>query len=106
VSGDYLQTSTIVRNDSVISAINEPNDYAGPNTGYRLKETYREKIISICDTLGQTEVLSAQARHEKSEVNRIADNRAGTGSSGTYITEVVITIGPAFGVQLFQTTSG
>ena len=37
VAADYLQTSAIVAPDgTVVSAVNEGNDYAGPGTGYRL----------------------------------------------------------------------
>jgi propanediol dehydratase large subunit len=37
VSGDYLQTSAIFDDCfNVISAVNDPNDYVGPGTGYRL----------------------------------------------------------------------
>jgi propanediol dehydratase large subunit len=39
VAGDYLQTSAIFDKDfHVISAVNYPNDYAGPQTGYQLSE--------------------------------------------------------------------
>ena len=38
VSGDYLHTSAIFMDGfEVISAVNDPNDYAGPGTGYRLE---------------------------------------------------------------------
>ncbi len=38
VSGDYLQTSAIFTHDfDVLSALNDPNDYEGPGTGYRLE---------------------------------------------------------------------
>jgi len=46
VSGDYLQTSAIVRDGKVISAINDPNDYLGPGTGYRLSEKRREELAA------------------------------------------------------------
>ncbi len=37
VSGDYLQTSAIFDEGfEVLSAVNDPNDYEGPGTGYRL----------------------------------------------------------------------
>ena len=37
VSGDYLQTSAIVDCDGTVSAaVNDPNRYTGPGTGYRL----------------------------------------------------------------------
>ena len=36
VAGDLLQTSAILdSNLETLSAINNPNDYAGPGTGYR-----------------------------------------------------------------------
>jgi len=39
VAGDYLQTSAIFdRNFRVDSAVNHPNEYAGPQTGYQLSE--------------------------------------------------------------------
>ncbi len=38
-AGDYLQTSAIFDSDfHVISAVNEPNDYAGPQTGYQISD--------------------------------------------------------------------
>ena len=36
ISGDYLQTSAILRDGKVISALNDPNDYRGPGSGYRM----------------------------------------------------------------------
>jgi propanediol dehydratase large subunit len=39
ISGDYLQTAAWVDADfRVWSAVNDPNDYHGPGTGYRLSE--------------------------------------------------------------------
>ena len=36
VSGDYLHTSALFNNNfDVLSAVNDPNDYEGPGTGYR-----------------------------------------------------------------------
>lgn len=38
VSGDYLHTSAIFTEGfEVLSAVNDPNDYTGPGTGYRLE---------------------------------------------------------------------
>ncbi|MFD1160508.1 propanediol/glycerol family dehydratase large subunit [Roseovarius aestuarii] len=106
VSGDYLQTSAIVRDGRVISAINDPNDYAGPGTGYRLSEARRDEIINIRDTLGQPEVLRDQARHKKAEAKRIVYLDAGAAERGEDTAEVVIGVSPAFGLQLYQTTGG
>ena len=41
ISGDYLQTSAMVRDGKVLSAVNDPNDYGGPGTGYRLSAARR-----------------------------------------------------------------
>ena len=45
VSGDYLQTSAVVRDGRVLSAINDPNDYLGPGTGYRVSKARRDEIF-------------------------------------------------------------
>ena len=38
VSGDYLQTSAVIGADGIVrSAVNDPNEYSGPGTGYRLE---------------------------------------------------------------------
>ena len=48
VAGDFLQTSAIFdANWNVISAVNDPNDYAGPGTGYRLEGAEWEKVKNI-----------------------------------------------------------
>ncbi len=48
VSGDYLQTSAIIDDKfEVISAVNQPNDYMGPGTGYRLEGERWELLKNI-----------------------------------------------------------
>jgi len=48
VSGDYLHTSAIFdENFNVISAVNDPNDYVGPGTGYRLEGERWELLKNI-----------------------------------------------------------
>jgi propanediol dehydratase large subunit len=48
VSGDYLQTSAwIDRDGTVYSAVNDPNDYQGPGTGYRISEERWKEIKEI-----------------------------------------------------------
>ena len=106
VSGDYLQTSAMVRQGRVISAINDPNEYQGPGSGYRMTENRRQEINDIRDVLDQGEVLRAEAQFEKAEAGRIAYPVAGLATAGSQRDEVVIGISPAFGVKLFQTTAG
>jgi propanediol dehydratase large subunit len=106
VSGDYLQTSAVVRDGKVLSAVNDPNDYAGPGTGYRLGAARREEIVHIRDVLDQETVLRDQARHAKAEGRRILYRDHGPAEPGTDPMEVVIGISPAFGLKLYQTTAG
>jgi len=106
VSGDYLQTSAMVRDGRVLSAINDPNDYQGPGSGYRMSETRRQDINDIRDILDQDVVLRAEAEHKGAESLRIAYPVTGPAQQGGAADEVVIGISPAFGLNLFQTTAG
>jgi propanediol dehydratase large subunit len=48
VSGDYLHTSAIFDTKfKVLSAVNDPNDYQGPGTGYRLEGERWERLKDI-----------------------------------------------------------
>jgi propanediol dehydratase large subunit len=48
VAGDYLHTSAIINGENtVISAVNDENDYKGPGTGYRLSDERWEEIRGI-----------------------------------------------------------
>ena len=106
LSGDYLQTSAMVRGGRVVSAINDPNDYQGPGSGYRMTEARRESINDIRDLLDQDVVLRAEADHKAGQAARIAYGVIGAAEPGTGRDEVVIGISPAFGLNLFQTTAG
>lgn len=48
ISGDYLHTAAIIdENFNVVSAVNLPNDYMGPGTGYRVDGRRWEEIKNI-----------------------------------------------------------
>ena len=106
ISGDYLQTSAVVRNGQVLSAINDPNDYLGPGTGYRVSEARRKEIVAIRDVLTREEVLRAETVHKAAESKRILYRTMGPASAGNSPREVVIGISPAFGIKLFQAVAG
>jgi propanediol dehydratase large subunit len=106
VSGDYLQTSALVRDGRVLSAINDPNDYLGPGTGYRVSEARREQIVAIRDVLTREEVLRAEAVHKAAESKRVSYRTMGPAAAGNDRHEVVIGVSPAFGIKLFQTIAG
>ncbi len=106
LSGDYLQTSAVIRGGHVISAINDPNAYDGPGSGYRLSAERRAEIAAIRGELDQREVLRAEASFAAAEQQRIAYRTMGPAQRGADDSEVVIGLSPAFGTQLFRTLAG
>ena len=57
VSGDYLHTSAIFDdNFEVLSAVNDPNDYQGPGTGYRLEGERWELLKDIPQAISPEDV--------------------------------------------------
>ena len=106
LSGDYLQTAALVRGGKVLSAINNPNDYLGPGSGYRISPERREEIVNIRDVLDQKEVLRSEAMHEKEEAKRIRYAVVKQADVSHNAKDVVIGISPGFGLKLFQTTAG
>lgn len=105
VSGDYLQTSALVRDGRVYSAINDPNDYSGPGTGYRVSDERRHEICNIRDVLTREEVLRDEGIHKAAEAKRIRYSAIPLAANAD-AREVVIGISPAFGVKLFRTLAG
>ncbi len=57
VAGDYLHTSAILtENFDVISAVNQPNDYRGPQTGYVISPEKWEQLKTIRQAISPEEV--------------------------------------------------
>jgi propanediol dehydratase large subunit len=106
VSGDYLQTSAIVRDGRVISAINDPNAYNGPGSGYRLTDQRRTELAAIRDVLSREEVLRAEAASEISEAKSIRYQSMGPATPGTAPHEIVVGVSPGFGSKIFRTLAG
>ena len=106
LSGDYLQTSAIIRDGRVISAVNDPNTYQGPGSGYRVTPERREQIGALRDQISRTEVLRSQAIFEQAEARRVLYEAQGDATPGTATGEVVIGISPAFGTRIFQSLAG
>ena len=106
VSGDYLQTSAMVRNGRVMSAINDPNDYLGPGTGYRLSEARRAEINAIRDVMDRDTVLAEERAFAREVERDISLRSLGPAAVGSDSNEVVIGVSPAFGVELFRTLGG
>tara|TARA_B100001057_G_C22867925_1_gene957416 strand:- start:690 stop:2963 length:2274 start_codon:yes stop_codon:yes gene_type:complete len=106
LSGDYLQTSAVVRNNKVISAVNDPNNYSGPGTGYRLTETRRQELAAIRDVLDRDEVLRAEATFEIREAKSIRYQTMGPANPGNDRNEIVVGVSPGFGSKIFRTLAG
>ncbi|MEQ8291354.1 MAG: propanediol/glycerol family dehydratase large subunit [Roseovarius sp.] len=106
VSGDYLQTSAIIRDGHVISAINDPNDYTGPGTGYRVSEARRAELAAIRNVLDREEVLRREAASEAGEARAVEYRTMGPAERGTDPGEVVVGVSPGFGTKIFRTLAG
>ncbi len=101
ISGDYLQTSAVVvPGPRVLSAVNDPNDYLGPGTGYRLTEE-RLKEISSIPQAQEPRDMGAPSEAAAGFLDEIGP--ATPGGDGQ---EIVIAVGPAFGAALESTLLG
>ncbi len=104
ISGDYLQTSAILRDGKVISALNDPNDYRGPGSGYRMSDARWQAVRGMRDVQTREKVLERERRIDPTaEPWLISGSEA---AQGTDPHEVVIGLSPAFGNELTQTTAG
>jgi len=100
VAADYLQTSAIVDMDGVVvSAVNDPNRYTGPGTGYRLEGERWQRLQRLPYTI--------DARLLGAEASGAAVVEEGEPSvCGESPDEVVVAVGPAFGDALCETING
>jgi len=98
VIGDYLHTSAIFdENFKVLSAVNTPNDYEGPGSGYRVKGKTWDDIQALPRALNPREMVDAEAADPNLDLQPSGMAEAGDGD------EVVIAVGPAFAVAINKT---
>jgi hypothetical protein len=101
VAADYLQTSAIIDADGrVVAAVNDPNDYRGPGTGYRLDGERWEHLQRLPHAIDARLLGSSQAGAAP------VVEGGGTAERGTRTDEVVVAVGPAFGDALTETING
>ncbi len=127
VIGDYLQPAGIfAAGFHVLSALTDPNDYAGPGTGYRVEGERWEQLQNIPQAWNPREWRMANGEwanermgesanermgepaHPKSKIQNLKSGwleDVGLARIGTD-TEVVIAIGPAFGTAIQEAISG
>ncbi len=102
VSADYLQTSAVIDADGLVhSAVNDPNLYAGPGTGYRLEGERWEVLQALPHVIGR-----CPARNRRRPTRTRSWRSSGEAGRGTDPAEVVIAVGPAFADAIRETING
>ncbi len=98
VSADYLQTSAVIGADGVVrSAVNDPNEYSGPGTGYRLEGERWELLQHLPQVVAPVDLLG-----EAEGADPIVTERAAA-AKGDEPSEVVVALGPAFAGSIRRT---
>ncbi len=98
VSADYLQTSAVIGADGVVhSAVNDPNEYTGPGTGYRLEGPRWELLQALPNVVDPAALIGVDESGEPIVVEH------GEAAVGEDPGEVVVAVGPAFADAIRQT---
>ncbi len=101
VAGDYLQPAAIFdRSFKVQSAVNDPNDYRGPGTGYRLAGARQAEVEAIRQVQSPRSFIAPQVGEPSARLADLGPARPGSQ------TEVIVAVGPAFGRELTRTIGG
>jgi propanediol dehydratase large subunit len=101
VAADYLQPAAIFDRDGrVLSAINDPNDYAGPGTGYRLQGERWAEIQKIPQAQSPRAFVAPHTGAPSPRLAEIGDARPGVRP------EVIVAVGPGWNTALTRTIGG
>jgi propanediol dehydratase large subunit len=103
-AGDYLQTAAIFRDGAVLSAVNDPNDYHGPGTGYAPSAERAAAMARMRETWSRDRVLVEEAARAEPGRWRLVER--GPARKGDDARDVVVAVGPGFGVRVHGTTGG
>jgi hypothetical protein len=102
VSADYLQTSAIIdRDGSVCSAVNDPNRYSGPGSGYQLDGERWRKLQALPHELDPRTLAASPSNGARPLLAEL-----GPAAAGDRANEVIVAVGPAFGDALRETIVG
>jgi len=102
VIGDYLQTSAIFdENFGVLNALNDPNEYHGPGSGYRPSGERWKQLTDLPQAWDPRAYLQSILKSKR----EAWFEEVGPAEPGEQI-EVLIALGPAFGDQIDQTING
>ncbi len=103
LSGDYLQTAAIFDESlRVLSMVTDPNDYAGPGTGYEPAPARQAEIDAIRQARGVADLRAEQAAAAAPGLLE----PAGPAMPGQDPRDVVIGVSPAVGRDVWRTLSG
>lgn len=101
VAADYLQTAAVIDEHGLVrSAVNDPNGYAGPGTGYRLEGERWQLLQSLPQVVAPADLLAEEDAAEPIVLER------GGARAGGEPSEVVVAVGPAFGRAIRRTIAG
>ena len=101
VAGDYLQPAAIFDSDfRVQSGINDPNDYRGPGTGYRMSDARWDDVQALHQVRSPRDFIADRTGTPVGNLAEIGPAQTGSGR------EVIVAVGPAFGTALTQTIGG
>ena len=102
VRGDHLQTAAIFDESMrVLSLVTDPNDYAGPGTGYEPDARRQAEIDAIRQQKGVEDLRADQAGFASATLVP-----RGVAGFGTDPREVVIGVSPGVGRTVWRTLSG
>jgi propanediol dehydratase large subunit len=102
LAGDYLQTAAIFDEElGVLSLVTDPNDYAGPGTGYEPTPGRQAQIDAIRQQRGVDDLRAEQARYAAPLLAAVG--QAGPGQDPR---DVVIGVSPAVGRDVWRCLSG
>jgi propanediol dehydratase large subunit len=102
LSGDYLQTAAIFDEQlRVLSLVTDPNDYAGPGTGYAPSPPRQAEIDDIRQARGVEDL-----RAEQAQAAQLMLAPAGPAHPGQDPRDVVIGVSPSIGRDVWRTLSG
>jgi propanediol dehydratase large subunit len=98
IAADYLQTAAVIDAAGVVhSAVNDPNEYTGPGTGYRL-EGERWELLQALPQVVAPRLLLGEASEAEAVVAELGPAAVGDDSR-----EVVVAVGPAFADAIRRT---
>jgi propanediol dehydratase large subunit len=102
VEGNYLQTAAIFTESmDVLSLVTDPNDYAGPGTGYTPTPERQREIDAIRQQRSVEDLRGQQAAFASDRLRE-----SGSAAQGNDPRDVVIAVSPATGREIWRTLSG